>query len=114
MKKTLAKSLKTIIFTAYLLLNNLAYAEHITVDSANNYPYKNLIKRTNDVKIFYIENDKSLTCRVEIVLDKMKWTSVEKKIKKNRVNSMLLSDCLPRKTAEEILLQTFLQFGQGL
>jgi hypothetical protein len=51
---------------------------------------------------------------VVLVLGGMKWVSVEKKINKELINNELLSNCLSKETAEQILLQTYLQFGRGL
>ncbi len=114
MKITLLKYLLSILFISSSLFFNLANAESVTVDTATNYPYKNLIDRTGDVKVFYIRKNNNISCRVEVVLDKVKWISAEKKIDKELFTSELLSHCLSRKTAEQILLQTFLQFGRGL
>ena len=114
MKEKTVKPIKIIALLSAILFCNLSNAESITIFSASNYPYKNLINRTYDVKIFYIKNDESLSCRVEVVLGGMKWVSVEKKINKEFLNSDLLPNCLSRETAEQILLQTFLQFGRGL
>jgi len=97
-----------------LLFCNSTFAEQLTVDTALNYPYKNLINRTDDVKIFYTTNNDNLTCRVEIKLDKMKWASVEKKINKTFFYHDPLTNCLSKESAEQILLQSFLQFGRGL
>ncbi len=114
MKGLLIKSLKNITYASILLFCNLAMAGQLTVDVANNYPYKNLIERTDDVKVIYITNDESLICRVEVILDNMKWSSVEKKVSKEFFNNDPLSNCLSRESAEKILFQSFLQFGQGL
>jgi len=114
MKKTLMKFIKNTAVISTLIFCQLANAEHIIVDMANNYPYKNLISRTDAVKVFYITNDGNRHCRVEVVLDKMKWTSADKEISKEAFNHEVLSNCLSREAAEQILFQTFLQFGRGL
>lgn len=114
MKNLLKKSLKNITYASVLLFCNLATAEQVTVNVANNYPYKNLINRTDVVKIFYITDNNSLICRVEVILGNMKWASVEKKISKELFNNDPLSYCLSRESAEKILLQSSLQFGRGL
>lgn len=114
MKGLLKKSLQNIAYASVLLFCNLAIAEQLTVNVANNYPYKNLINRTDDVKIIYITNNKSFVCRVEVILGNMKWASVEKKISKEFFNNDPLSYCLSRELAEKILLQSSLQFGRGL
>jgi len=114
MKKTLVKSFLNIAYIGTLIFFNLASAEQFTVNIANNYPYKNLVERTDDVKVIYITNNEKFSCRVEVILDKMKWSSVEKEISKEFFNNDPLSNCLSSETAEQILLQSFLQFGRGL
>jgi hypothetical protein len=114
MKEKLINLLKNSMFISTLLIFNIVNAEEVTVNSANNYPYKNLINRTDVIKIFYTTFDGEQSCRVEVELDEMKWISVEKAINKDVFSKDKLSNCLSRETAEQILLQTFLQFGRGL
>lgn len=116
MKEKIVKLINILVFLNIMLFCNLSNAESITVSSSSNHLYKNIIDRTHAVKVFYIENDESLSCRVEVVLvlGGMKWVSVEKKINKELINNELLSNCLSKETAEQILLQTYLQFGRGL
>jgi len=114
MKKISTKSLKYVAIISSLIFVQLAVAEKTTINTANTYPYKNLINRSDTVNIFYIKKNESSRCRVEVVLKNMKWTSVEKEVSKETFNDNILSNCLSKETAEEILHQTFLQFGQGL
>lgn len=114
MKEKSIKLLKSILITSFLMICNLASAEDITVNSANNYPYKNLVERTDVIKVFYTTNGGEQRCRVEVILKKMKWISSENKIDENVFNKNKLSNCLSREKAQQILLQTFLQFGRGL
>lgn len=93
---------------------NLVSAEKIQVDSANNYPYKDLINRANVVNVFYIKNNDVISFRVEVVLEKTKFTTEEIKINKALYMNDVLSNCLSKETAKQMLLQSFLQFGQGL
>jgi len=114
MKGSLMKLLISLVCTGVLSFCNLAFSEHFTVSSANDYPYRNLIDRTDDVKVFYTETSKGFNCRVEVKLDNMKWVSVEKKMNKELFSDSPLSNCLSREVAEQMLLQSFLQFGRGL
>ncbi|AAZ27769.1 hypothetical protein [Colwellia psychrerythraea] len=114
MNDSLVKSFKTMYLTSVFLFCNLAGAEHFTVDRAENYPYKNLINRTDSLKVFYIMNGESFSCKVEAVLDNMMWVSPEKKISKELFYNDPLSNCLSREKAKQILSQTVLEFGQGL
>jgi hypothetical protein len=114
MKKTSLQLLKNISFISLVIFCNLSLAGQVTVDSATNYPYKNLINRTDVVKVFYTTTKGIYKCRVEIALNSMKWISMEKELHNNVLNDDILSNCLSREKAEKILFQTFLQFGQGL
>lgn len=102
------------MYTSLLLFCNLTVAEQLTVSIAKKHPYKNLMGRTDYVKVFYTTNDKVFTCRVVVGLDNMKWTSVEKHITKQLFINNPLSNCLSKDSAKHILTQTFIQFGQGL
>ncbi len=114
MKKTSIQFIKYLAIISSLIFVQLAAAEKTTIDTANTYPYKNLINRSDTVNIFYMTKNESSRCRVEVVLKKMKWTSVEKEMSKETFNDNILSHCLSKETAEIILHQTFLEFGQGL
>jgi len=105
---------KNILLCSALLFCNIANAENITVATAKNHPYKDLINRTDKVKIFYIMNNKNVTCKVEVVLGKIKWVSTNKKVSNELFNNDPLSSCLSREKAKEILFRTFLEFGRGL
>ncbi|PKG82055.1 hypothetical protein CXF85_14155 [Colwellia sp. 75C3] len=114
MNKTSLQRLINISFISLVIFSNLVSAGQITVYAATNYPYKNLINRTDVVKVFYTTTEGIHKCRVEIVLNSMKWTSMEKELHNNVLNDDILPNCLSRDKAEKILFQTFLQFGQGL
>jgi hypothetical protein len=114
MKNVSVKIFKTIYLVSVFLFCNLAGAEHFTVERADNYPYENLINRTDSLKVFYIMNGGSFSCKVEAVLDNMMWVSPEKIISKEFFYNDPLSNCLSREKAKQILSQTFLEFGQGL
>ena len=114
MKNTLTELFNNIPLASILLFCSVANADHITISTANNYPYKNLINRTDNINISYITNDENTRCKVEILLGKIKWISTENIINKEFFNDNILSNCLSRETAEQILFQTYIQFGRGL
>jgi hypothetical protein len=114
MKLIINYLLKNMIIIILCTFCNLAVADKIQVNSAHEYPYKDLINRAKLVNVFYIKNDDEISCRVEVVLDKIKLTTVEMKINKVLYMNDVLSNCLSKETAKEMLLQTFLQFGRGL
>lgn len=102
------------IIIIVFLFCNIVSAEKIQVDSAKDYPYKELINRAKIVNVFYIKNNGVISCKVEVVLEKTKFTSVEIKINKALYMNDVLSNCLSKETAKQMLLQSFLQFGRGL
>ncbi len=114
MKDLLVKLYVMVVCACVLSFCNFAVAEQLTVNFANDYPYKNLIGRSSSVKIFFTNNDDGLICRVEVSSDNMKWASAEKKTSTAFFNADPLSNCLSRESAEQILFQSFLQFGRGL
>jgi len=114
MKNQLTKSINIIILASVFLFCVLANAEHITIPTANNYPYTNLINRTDNINISYITKDGNTICKVDILLGKIKWTPAENIISKEFFNDNILSNCLSRETTEQILFQTYIQFGRGL
>ena len=82
MKKTSLRLLKNAYFISLIIFSNQSLAGQITVDTATSYPYKNLINRTDVVKILYTTTEGIHKCKVEIVLNSMKWVSVEEMLKK--------------------------------
>lgn len=114
MKLVITNLLKIITIITVFLFCNIVSAEKIQVNSAKDYPYKDLINRANIVNVFYIKKNDVISCRVEIVLEKTKFTTVEIKINKALYMNDVLSNCLSKETAKQLLLQSFLQFGQGL
>jgi hypothetical protein len=114
MKLVITNLLKIITIITVFLFCNIVSAEKIQVDSAKDYPYKDLINRANIVNVFYIKKNNVISCRVEIVLEKTKFTTVEIKLNKALYMNDVLSNCLSKETAKQLLLQSFLQFGRGL
>jgi len=114
MKNISIKLIKNIVFISVVIFCQLAKAEHVTVATAHNYPYKNLIDRTDVIKVFYIKDDEKKKCKVEVVLDQMKWTSAAKDVHQDAVSHDILASCLSKEAAEQILVQSYLQFGRGL
>jgi hypothetical protein len=114
MKLVMTNLLKNMAIVIVSLFCNIVSAEKIQVDSAKDYPYKDLINRANIVNVFYIKKNNVISCWVEIVLEKTKFTTVEIKLNKALYMNDVLSNCLSKETAKQLLLQSFLQFGRGL
>ena len=97
MNKKSMKRLKYMVVISVFIICHLASAEGFTVAGAKNYPYRNLINRTDSVKVFYTTNDGEQSCRVEVFLNKMKWTLWEKpltKIISTKISSLIV--CLEK------------------
>jgi len=97
-----------------LSLSNWVIAEQITVIKADNYPYKHLINRSDEVKVLYTNDNGVVNCKIEVALDNMKWVSKEKIINVENIVDDLFCECLPKESAQQLLAQTFVQFGLGL
>lgn len=71
------------------------------------YPYDLLIKRTNEVKIIYSENERYVNCRVELNWQDQKMTTQSIKVEQVKFNEKPFATCLPRAQAKTILAKTF-------
>ena len=114
MKKLFAKSALYVFSVATCIFTNIAGAEHITINAANGYPYQNLMNRADEVKVFYITNGGSFTCNVQVTKGKRVWNSIEIKAEKVSFDKEPLVNCLSVEDAEQLLIQTYVQFGIGL
>jgi hypothetical protein len=111
------KTLKNTIVTALLLMACTVNASTRVIDQTNAIsisPYKELMKRSDGVKVFYTDNLENIHCRVEITLGNKIWkTSPQKLDKRSFLNKPLMS-CLSNKKAKQLLARTFIDFGIGL
>jgi len=114
MKSLIIKSIISILLLTLLSVSNLVSAEQFTVVKADNYPYKDLINRSDAVKVLYTKNNGIVNCQVEVALDNMKWVSKEKTIDVENIVDDLFCECLPKESAQQLLTHTFVQFGRGL
>ena len=114
MKSTLVYVFKCCMVTSILLFCNIAKSDRGLVPLASDYPYGKLLNRASEVKVFYSVMGGGIKCKVEISRDNIKWTSTFMTINKKNLNHVSLPRCLSREAAEQILIQTFLQFGRGL
>ena len=91
-----------------------AKANSYIVNNAEQYPYKNLIDRTKEVKIFYSEVDDNIHCYVEVTIKNDKRNSLMNSINKDDFQQKPLTSCLTYAEAKQLLTYSYLQFGQGL
>ena len=102
--KQLSAFLLFSVVTATSLVNA---SEYPMVFTDKGYPYKDLIQRTEEVKIIYTENDQSITCRVEVNIDGVDLTSQKLTISKKAFKETPLASCISRKRARQMLAATF-------
>jgi len=98
------------LFTFYLIIllsTNPVTANTNKLFTEQGYPYDLLIKRTDEVKIIYSENEKEVNCRVELNWQDQKITTQPIKIEKIKFNAKPFATCLPRQQAKTILAKTF-------
>lgn len=99
--------LKTLILLSLSSISLMASAELSMVFTEKGYPYKNLVNRTESVKIFYTEKDHEVSCRVEVEVDGTNWKSAKQQVSKQAFSETPLASCLSRDRAKQILAATF-------
>jgi hypothetical protein len=101
---------KFIIMLTVISLNALisnASAQPERIFSEKGYPYKEMIKRTDQVKIIYTENARVVACKVLISFDQGIFESTQKDVSKKAFDSAPLASCLARSEAKTVLAKTF-------
>ncbi|WDE07078.1 hypothetical protein SG34_009400 [Thalassomonas viridans] len=99
-----------VMFVASVLVIAMAQANTDKVYSAQGYPYKLLINRADEVKIFYREHEAGISCHVEISRNREKITSEKVEVSAEQFEQLPLASCLPRKAAKALLAITFSQY----
>lgn len=84
-----------------------AHAEIGMLYSEKGYPYRDLIARTDEIKIFYTEKDATVRCRVEVAFHGVTWKPAGKQVAQRAFDEAPLSSCLSRDKARQILATTF-------
>lgn len=97
----------TIILSLHLLGAETAIAQNNTLFSSQGYPYKQLISRSDSVKIIYSENQQLVQCRVAITIDNDIHKSKALDVNKNRFQKAPLASCLGREDAKNFLAKSF-------
>ncbi|WDD97559.1 hypothetical protein [Thalassomonas actiniarum] len=98
------------IFVTSVLVVTIAQANADKVYSAQGYPYKLLINRADEVKIFYREHETGIRCHVEVSRNSEKMMSVAVEVTAEQFEQLPLTSCLPRKAAKALLAGTFSQY----
>jgi hypothetical protein len=111
------KLLTNTIITALLLMACTVNATTRIIDktdATNISPYKELMKRSDEVKVFYTDNLGNINCRVEVTLGNKIWKASSQKLDKQTFLNKPLMSCLSNKKAKQLLARTFIDFGIGL
>lgn len=101
---------KLTLILMFISLNAIisnASAQSEKIYSEKGYPYKEVINRTNEVKIIYTENSQQVACKVLISLQNGTYQSTEKEVSKKAFDSAPLASCLARSEAKTVLAKTF-------
>jgi len=109
--------LKNTVITAVLLITCSINAATRTIDKTemtNTTPYTELVKRSDNVKIFYTDDLEQINCRVEIILGNQLWKTSSQKTDKQTFLDKPLMSCLSHEKAKQLLSRTFIEFGIGL
>lgn len=82
-------------------------ANTTTLFSEKGYPYKDLIQRTESVKIIYTEDNQEVTCKVAVTSHDHNWQSNTKTVNHKAFEQAPLASCLTREEAKNLLAQTY-------
>ena len=93
--------------TAIAGIDSTSQSQIDKVYTSKGYPYKNLLNRSEQVKIFYRQDDRNIHCRVEVAVGNTIVKSVASKVNQQSFEDTPLSSCLSRDQAKQILASTF-------
>lgn len=96
-----------LLFISLNALISNANAQLEQVYSEKGYPYKDVISRTNEVKIIYTEKSQVVACKVLISLEDGIYESTQKDVSKKAFDNAPLASCLARSEAKSVLAKTF-------
>lgn len=111
---TVIKSIVTSIVLFSSFANTTVAGIHSTSQSqidevytSKGYPYKNLLNRSKQVKIFYRQGDNNIHCRVEVAVGDTIVKSATSEVNQLSFETTPLSSCLSRDQAKQLLASTF-------
>lgn len=97
----------TTILTSVAFASGFVYAETEMLYTEKGYPYKNLVDRSEQVKIIYSKVGTGIDCRVEVELDGTTWKTDNIQVNQQDFDTAPLSSCLNRDKAKQMLASTF-------
>lgn len=94
-----------------LILGLILFQTELAADTkqlytSKSYPYSNLINQTDEVKIYFTEEQSSVTCRVQVTKASKQWQSTKVTVQSARFQQAPLASCLQRDKAKMILKQS--------
>ncbi len=104
----LNKSIIISVISSLFLVMTIQASEEIQMYSEAGYPYKNLIHKSQSVKIFFTEKEQNISCRVNVSLPSQSTTSNTIEVSKKQFEATPLASCLPRDQAKKLLAFAYL------
>jgi hypothetical protein len=74
-----------------------------TIETAEGFPYKNLIMKADKVELIYTDNSDSITCRVNVFNKELTYRGKAKTISINKFKKVPMAACLTRPVAKLLL-----------
>lgn len=101
------KFFSAVILVSLAVIVSSANAETNMLFTEQGYPYKDLVNRSNEVKIIYSEKNNDVSCRVQVALNGTTWKTRNLQVEKREFDSAPLASCLERSKAKQILASTY-------
>ena len=98
--------MKYCIILLFICLSGASYANQPAVtqlDTDEGYPYKNLIQKVERVEIRYVENQYTVTCRVNVQTLHNQYNGKEHTVSAKLFAKRPMAACLTRDKAKQIL-----------
>lgn len=98
--------MKYCIILLFICLSSASYANQPAVtqlDTDEGYPYKNLIQKVERVEIRYVENQHTVTCRVNVQTLHNQYNGKEYTVSAKLFAKRPMAACLTRNKAKQIL-----------
>lgn len=85
----------------------IAFAQADVFFTEQGYPYGDLVKRSDSVKIYYTEEAQKINCRVTVQKGDQSWQTAMRSVDKRHFQQKPLQYCMARDPAKEILKKVF-------
>ncbi|MBQ4852011.1 hypothetical protein [Pseudoalteromonas sp. MMG012] len=95
-----------ILLTANILSTTMVHAtesQQETINTAEGYPYKNLIMWADKVELIYSNNNENTICRVNVLSDNLTHKGINRTVSNNKFKKTPMAACLTRDTAKQLL-----------